>query len=148
MLVQSLTAPGGILPHARVAVFGGAEDRDAVAPVLAAIPEAQRLDLAGRINLLEVHACLQRCALYVGNDSGLMHIAAASGIPTLGLFGPSRDERYGPWGANAVAIRTPESFETLMAQASSGSGTLMNSLSVERVEEAAANLLRPRAVAS
>jgi heptosyltransferase III len=147
-LVQRLTAPEGLLPQARVALFGGAEDRDAMAPILAGIPAGRRLDLAGRINLLEVHACLQRCALYIGNDSGLMHIAAASGIPTLGLFGPSRDERYGPWGANAVAIRTPESFETLMAQVNTSSGTLMNSLTVARVEAAAHDLLRPRMTAS
>jgi ADP-heptose:LPS heptosyltransferase len=78
-----------------------------------------------------------------------MHIAAAAGIPTLGLFGPSRDERYGPWGENAAAVRTPESFETLMARAATSNGTLMGSLSVETVESAAVALLerasRPRA---
>jgi ADP-heptose:LPS heptosyltransferase len=148
-LIAHLTAPGGALPNARVAIFGGAEDRDALRPVVDSVPPARCIDLAGRIDLLTVAACLERCALYVGNDSGLMHIAAATGIPTLGLFGPSRDERYGPWGPNATAIRTPESFETLMAKATTMSGTVMTSLSVDAVEQAAVALLaraaRPQA---
>jgi ADP-heptose:LPS heptosyltransferase len=114
------------------------------------VPQGRCIDLAGRIDLLTASACLERCALYVGNDSGLMHIAAAAGIPTLGLFGPSRDERYGPWGPHAAAIRTPESFETLMAKAATTTGSVMNSLSVEAVERAAIALLaraaRPQVV--
>ena len=37
-------------------------------------------------------------ALFVGNDSGLMHVAAATGTPTLGLFGPSEWWHKAPWG--------------------------------------------------
>ena len=50
----------------------------------------QRIDLIGRIGLLDIHACLKRCAYYVGNDSGLTHIAAASGVPKSGLPLPCR----------------------------------------------------------
>src|SRR3546814_14314158 len=56
---------------------------------------------------------LKRCALYVGNDSGLMHIAAASGIPTLGLFGPSRPENYAPWGERSAVARTAVAYDDL-----------------------------------
>ncbi len=79
----------GPLPGARAAIFAGPGDaeRALAAPVLAALPGA--IDLAGRLALPEAAACLARCALFVGNDSGLMHLAAAAGAPTLGLFGPS-----------------------------------------------------------
>ena len=75
----------GALPGARAAVFGGpgSRERDGAAPLLAALPDA--IDLVGRLTLPEVSACLGRCALAVSNDSGLMHLAAASGTPTLGL---------------------------------------------------------------
>ncbi len=75
----------GPLPGARAAVFGGpgARERDGAAPLLAALPGA--IDLVGALTLPEVSASLARCALAVSNDSGLMHLAAASGIPTLGL---------------------------------------------------------------
>jgi ADP-heptose:LPS heptosyltransferase len=73
------------------------------APVLAALPGA--IDLVGKLTLPEVAACLARCKLFVGNDSGLMHIAAAAGAPTLGLFGRSLADEYAPAGARtAVAI--------------------------------------------
>ena len=81
-----------ILPGAVPVVFagpGGAE-RAMAAPLLAALPGA--IDLSGRLSLTEAAACLARAALFVGNNSGLMHLAAATGIATLGLFGPTSIE--------------------------------------------------------
>jgi ADP-heptose:LPS heptosyltransferase len=43
-----------------------------------------------------------------------MHLAAADGAPTLGLFGPSDDRLYGPWGPNARAVRGPREFEAFV----------------------------------
>ena len=73
------------LPGARAAVFGGPgpREREAVVPLLRALPGA--LDLCGTLTLPEVVACLERCALSVSNDSGLMHLSAATGTPTVGL---------------------------------------------------------------
>ncbi len=63
-------------------------------PVLAALPDA--IDLAGKLTLPEAAACIARCTLFIGNDSGLMHLAAAAGAPTLGLFGPTLAREYAP----------------------------------------------------
>jgi len=103
-LFRALTAPGGPLPGARAVVLAGpgAQEAAMVAPVLAALPEA--LDLTGRLQLPEVAAVMARCALFVGNDSGLMHLAAAAGTPTLGLFGPTPASEYGPIGRAARAV--------------------------------------------
>ena len=75
------------------------------APVLEALGDA--IDLCGRLSLAEVAACLARCALFVGNDSGLMHLAAAAGTPTLGLFGPSRADEYAPAGRCTAFVAAP-----------------------------------------
>jgi ADP-heptose:LPS heptosyltransferase len=93
------------IPGARPVVFAGPgeAERRRAAPVLAALPEA--VDLVGKLSLSEVAACMGRLALFVGNDSGLMHIAAASGTPTLGLFGRSRASEYAPAGhRTAIAV--------------------------------------------
>jgi ADP-heptose:LPS heptosyltransferase len=95
------------LPGVRAAVFAGpgAKERELAAPVLAAIPGA--IDFSGALSLPEVSACLKRCALFIGNDSGLMHLAAAAGTPTLGLFGRSRVEEYAPAGRKTAAAVAP-----------------------------------------
>lgn len=144
-LVQRLTAPGGILPNARVAVFAAASERDQAQPVLDAVPAERRIDLVGAVDLPQAAACLQRSALFVGNDSGLMHLAAASGVPTLGLFGPSPDDRYAPWGPRAAVVRTRESYKALVEAPGFDhrtTDTLMDGLSVDAAVGAAESLYR------
>lgn len=144
-LAARLTGDSGILPGARIAVFAAEAERVAIAPALAAIPADRLIDTVGKVGLTGVAACLERCDFFVGNDSGLMHLAAACGIPTLGLFGPSREEHYAPWGPRGAWVRTTESFETLTGAPEYDhrtTGTMMEGLSVDRAEEAARALWR------
>jgi heptosyltransferase-3 len=80
----------------------GPEERAMAAPVLAALPGAR--NLVGVLSLPEAAAVLQRAALFIGNDSGLMHLSAAAGAPTIGLFGPTDAATYGPSGRAAIAV--------------------------------------------
>lgn len=144
-LVNRLTAPGAIFEDARIAVFGAENERLAARTLLDRIPKDRRLDLIGRFDILTAGAALQECAMYIGNDSGLMHIAAATYMPTLGLFGPSRDEIYAPWGEHCAAVRTKLSFAQLSALPGynpANRQSLMGSLAVETVEAAAIDLWR------
>jgi ADP-heptose:LPS heptosyltransferase len=146
---QMLTRPGAILAGARVAVFGAESERGMARPLLDSLPPSQVIDLVGKLDLLTVSACLERCSLYVGNDSGLMHLAAASGIPTLGLFGPSRETLYGPWGERCRAVRTDLTYDQILAQPGYDyrkQDTHMGSLPAERVVAAAEELWRERGV--
>jgi ADP-heptose:LPS heptosyltransferase len=130
-LAAALTAPGAALAGARIAILGGpgAAERAMAEPVLAALPGA--VDLVGSLSLPEVAAVLRRAALYVGNDSGLMHLAAAAGAPVVGLFGQSDAREYGPCGPRARAVSADgEPFRTTM-----------EALPVARVLEAARHLL-------
>lgn len=145
-LAQRLTGPDGILPDARIAVFGAAEERTIAQPVIDALPAGRRIDLVGGADLETVAACLGRLAFYVGNDSGLAHMAAAVGTPTLGLFGPSRAEVYAPWGARTAVATTAIPFERLTAPPGFNhldhSARLMDSLSVDRAAAEAVALWR------
>jgi ADP-heptose:LPS heptosyltransferase len=129
--VEVFAALQAKLPGARAVVFGGpgeAEQRRA-APVLAAIPGA--IDLVGTLSLPQAAACLRRCALFIGNDSGLMHLAAAEGTPTLGLFGRSKPSEYAPAGRRTeIAVAPGLEGEAPMA-----------GLAVETVLRAATSLL-------
>jgi heptosyltransferase-3 len=99
--------PGLGIEGARAVIFAGPGPVEAAMtqPVLTALPGA--IDLAGRLSLPEAAACLARMRLFIGNDSGLMHLAAAAGAPTLGLFGPSPADEYAPSGRRAGFVVAP-----------------------------------------
>jgi ADP-heptose:LPS heptosyltransferase len=138
-LIRRLTGSAGIIPGARVAVFGRDDERPMALPVIEAIPEDRCIDLVGRIDLPTAAACLARAQFYVGNDSGLMHLAAAAGVPTLGLFGPSLEQHYAPWGPLGAVVRADKSFDDIFPPNFDHrrTGTLMDSLGVDAVETAA-----------
>jgi ADP-heptose:LPS heptosyltransferase len=123
------------LPGARPAIFAGPgeAERARAAPVLAALPGA--LDFVASLTLPEAAACLRRSRIFIGNDSGLMHLAAAAGTPTLGLFGRSRADEYAPAGPRtAVAIAPGPPGEAPM-----------EGLDIATVIAAARGLLEPEA---
>lgn len=141
-LALRATGEGGILEGATVAVLGAEPERYMAQPVLDALPTDRQIDLIGQ-SLPVAAACIARSTLYIGNDSGLMHIAAATGTPTLGLFGPSPEMRYGPWGAHCASVRTDEGFKELVMSPEFdhlSQKSLMTGLSVEKAYEALANL--------
>jgi ADP-heptose:LPS heptosyltransferase len=109
----------GPLPGAVPAIFAGPGEveRNTAAPLLRLLPDA--IDLIGRLSVPEAAACLARSALFIGNDSGLMHLAAAAGAPTLGLFGPTDAAEYAPSGrrAAATAAETGKMQDLTVAQA-------------------------------
>jgi heptosyltransferase-2 len=57
------------------------------------------LNLAGQTSLPQLAAVLRRAALFVGADSGVMHLAVAAGAPVIALFGPTNADAWGPWTA-------------------------------------------------
>jgi ADP-heptose:LPS heptosyltransferase len=115
------------LPGAVAAVIAGPGKVEAAMarPLLQALPDA--IDLIGRLSLPEIAAFLARSDLFVGNDSGLMHLAAAAGAPTLGLFGPTSAAEYAPAGRRAAALTSPNAT--------------MEGISVDAAVAAAARLL-------
>lgn len=141
-LARRLTAGDGLFSSARVAVLAAAHEREQAEPLLAALPARRVIDLIGRTDLLTGAAVLRRASLFIGNDTGLMHIAAASGVPTLGLFGPTPVEQYAPWGEHCATAHTEVPREVLIGGDFDHrtTGTLMDSLTVETAEAAARDL--------
>lgn len=145
-LAAKLTAEGP-LKDAVVMVFADSKERAQIQPLLQSIPPERRVELIGN-SLLTVTACLKQARLFIGNDSGLMHLAAAVGTPTLGLFGPGYEDIYGPWGTHCAYVRTPESREELLRRADESGNpnlNLMGGLEVATVCDAAQKLLAKQA---
>ncbi len=141
-LANGLTGPGGALEGARVALFGGPGDQATSSAVSAGITHAPVTDLTGQLDLVTAGACLQRARLFVGNDSGLMHMAAAAGAPVLGLFGPTDERVYGPWGSNARSVRAGgPAHEADRGRLRHAETSLMGGLALEQVQAAAEALI-------
>jgi heptosyltransferase-3 len=65
------------------------------------------LDLSGKASLGALAAVLSAAAVYVGPDTAVTHAAAALGVPTVALFGPTDPVKWGPWPAGYTAARNP-----------------------------------------
>ena len=63
------------------------------------------LNLSGKLDLLTTAAVLEKVQLFIGNDSGLGHIASAVNVNTFTIFGPGEPHRYRPWGEKARWIQ-------------------------------------------
>jgi len=102
-------ADGG--PARRVVITSGPSDRDAAERVLArartsAACGAQRIHRDEGFSLQELRALCDRAALFIGGDSGPLHVAATSDVPIVGLYGPTLPVRSAPWRPRAVPTRS------------------------------------------
>ena len=143
-LVAALTGPGRVLAGARVAVSAAPHERERAVQVWQDVPVERQLDLMRNTDPAFAAACLAHASLYVGNDSGLMHIAAAVGAPTLGLFGPSDDREYAPFGRQTAWLRSPVPKAELNRAVDAGErplDSLMDDIPLEAVLAAAEQLL-------
>lgn len=146
-LAERLITSGGHFERARILVVGAPGEREAARDLMAALPADRLIDGFAIGDLLTVAAAIARADLFIGNDSGLMHIAAATGAPTLGLFGPSDDRRYAPWGARAALVRSAEPHDLLIRRVErdpSALTRLMDGIEVSMVMGAVETLLASR----
>lgn len=80
-----------------VVLTGGPDEHELVTTIAQAMTRPP-LTMVGEATLGQLAALYARCALVLGVDSGPLHLAVSTGIPTLALFGPGDDKRFGPWG--------------------------------------------------
>lgn len=81
----------------------GEADREITRQLAAKVPEQQRMD---NLPLAELARVLAGCRLFVGNDSGIAHLAAAVGTPVVVLFGPSDPAQWAPRGPRVAVVRS------------------------------------------
>ncbi|MBI4402276.1 MAG: glycosyltransferase family 9 protein [Nitrospirae bacterium] len=125
----------------RVLVGGDTRDRD-VAEAIRARARSSPAVLAGRTTILQLAAVLKRCALFVGNDNGPMHMAAALGTPVVALFGPSNPAEWGPRGQRTeVLYKGLDCRRCFHSTCERGEESCMRQISVDEVFAAARRLL-------
>lgn len=103
------------LKDAKFILLGAPNEMEIINEVIDNLSSTKNIfNLAGELTLTEITACLEDADLFIGNDSGLMHMAAAVKCPTIGLFGPSHPEIYGPWGENTDIVKTKLAYHEIV----------------------------------
>jgi predicted lipopolysaccharide heptosyltransferase III len=101
----------------RIVVTAGPSEADAVDRIVAAARSrlngaaAERVLRCGEFSLAELRALVDAAALYIGGDSGPLHIAATSSVPIVALYGPTLPVRSHPWRSSAVPAEAVDAGE-------------------------------------
>jgi len=121
---------------ADVIFFGAPQEREMAARIAHAM-RRRAFNLVGATNIGELPALLSSCRLFIGNDSGAMHVAGAVGVPVIGIFGPTDPEGTRPMTPQFTLIREPVECSPCFLRKCPIDHRCMTRISVERVFEAA-----------
>jgi heptosyltransferase-2 len=125
---------------AQTILFGSTGDRDS-AMLVRQHAKFPLHDLAGRTSLRETMAIMSRCSLFVSNDSGLMHVAAALGVPTIAIFGSTNPVTTAPAGRRVMIVRKEVSCSPCLKKTCPTDFRCMDMIRVDDVYDAARGLL-------
>ncbi|MDY6905975.1 MAG: lipopolysaccharide heptosyltransferase II [Thermodesulfobacteriota bacterium] len=125
----------------RVVLLGGPGDR-AISEAIAGHMAAPAVNLCGRTGVGEAMALIETCGLFITNDSGLMHVAAALDVPLVAVFGSTDPVATGPLGKNSRIVRTEVVCSPcLKSQCPEGHFRCMAEVSVDMVVGAAREVM-------
>jgi heptosyltransferase-2 len=77
-------------------IFFGTPGEKEIAARIRSIMKSRAISMAGETSMRDLAALFSACSLFIGNDSGAMHVAAAAGLPVIGIFGPTDPEGTAP----------------------------------------------------
>ena len=86
-------------------LFVGVKDEIPITTEIQALMRGESINIAGKTTLTQLASILHTCNVFIGNDSGPMHLAAAVGTQTIGLYGPGDPTRFGPAGTKCQTIQ-------------------------------------------
>ena len=104
-------------------------------------PNARAFAMTGSMG--QLIACTRRASLFIGGDTGPLHLAAALNIPVVGIYGPTNPARNGPYGTRAIVLRHPASRRDHTRRSEPETGLL--TITVKDVLETAQQLLQSQA---
>ncbi len=87
-----------------IVLLGGPDEAELTQSV-ASLMRYEVIDLGAKTSIPVLAALLRLCRLFVGNDSGVMHLASAVGTPVVAIFGPSNPLAWGPWGPSHEVVQ-------------------------------------------
>jgi heptosyltransferase II len=132
---------------ADIILFGTATEQK-VSDAIAAGIQGPSISLVGKTEIADLPALLSRCQLFVGNDSGAMHVAAAVGLPVVAIFGPTDPHGTAPITPRCTVVQEKPYCSPCFLRRCPIDHRCMISVRPEAVETAAIGWLRSAEVAS
>jgi len=128
--------------QAQVLIFGGSKEGDLVSKV-ASYMRSNPITIAGHLKIRQLAALIEKCDVFVTNDTGPMHISVAMKTPTIALFGPGNHKKFQPMGEAHITIRHPVPCSPCKQFTDRCKDNIcMKSISVEEVWEAVKERLK------
>ncbi len=127
--------------NARLLLFGSAGDSHSIQDVqhFSSIP---LVDLSGKTSLREAIILISRCGLFISNDSGLMHVAGALGVPTVAIFGSTNPVTTSPYGEKTILVKGRAACSPCLKKVCPTDFRCMKSISIDNVYNAAKMLVK------
>jgi heptosyltransferase-2 len=119
-----------------VILFGTPSEKEMAARICSAM-KCNPISLVGQTSMRELTALFSACSIFIGNDSGAMHMAAAVGLPVIGIFGPTDPEGTAPLTPQFRLIREPVSCSPCFLRSCPVDHRCMTRISVDTVFAAA-----------
>ena len=114
-------------------LFVGVEDEIPIINEIQALMRGESISITGKTTLIQLASILHTCIVFIGNDSGPMHLAAAVGTQTIGLYGPGDPTRFGPAGEKCQTIRRKSNCPCLGTTCRFGESGCMSEIQVADV---------------
>ena len=124
----------------QVVLVGGKDDLKKIAEIISLTKHGVH-NLGAKLSLGELAALFEMSSLFIGNDSGPMHLAASTGIPVVAIFGPARESRWRPLSEKAIVLRGTEKCQVCTSEGCRLDFRCIKTLSSEAVKTAITTLL-------
>ena len=124
----------------RIVLFGSGSDRLTTERIAQAVGPGA-VNIAGETSLQEAMALIAQCTLFISNDSGLMHVAGALGVPTIAIFGSTNPVTTSPTGPRCTIIRKELSCSPCLKKECPTDFQCMTAIKPEEVIETARHIL-------
>jgi lipopolysaccharide heptosyltransferase II len=125
----------------RIVIFGGPHDKELGRKISRRMLN-RPIDLSGGTSLGEAMALIERCDLFITNDSGLMHVAAALDVPLIAVFGSTNPATTGPLGSNSKVVQAAVPCSPcLKSDCPEGHLKCMDQIDADRVFDVAKEML-------
>ena len=85
-------------------IISGSDEEYDTAENMRKLMKEESINIAGKTTIKQLAALIEKAALLIANDGGIVHLASALNIPVIALFGPQDPGKFGPWSGNSIAF--------------------------------------------